>query len=205
MIYPEVQKNPYSIYSFLLVAGYLRVSAIYPQHDGNFLCDVGIPNKEIAYVYEKEVLNKTNQNGIAASISQAIFSGDANKLQLFLDKFMLESIASFDSANEGFYHGMMLGLCAVLSNRYRVRSNRESGLGRFDIMLIPQTKNIPGFIYEFKHTKDEREDLNALAEAALKQIDEKKYETELLEAGVHDIIKIGIAFRGKNAVVKRSS
>lgn len=116
---------------------------------------------------------------------------------------MLESISSFDTANEGFYHGMMLGLCAVLSNRYQVRSNRESGIGRFDIMLIPRMKNIPGFIYEFKYTKDEKADLNELADEALKQIEEKKYETELIDAGISDIVKIGIAFRGKNAVVKK--
>ncbi|MDD6071482.1 MAG: PD-(D/E)XK nuclease domain-containing protein, partial [Clostridiales bacterium] len=194
----------HSIYSFLLVAGYLCVSAIYPQYDGNYMCDVRIPNKEIAYVYEKEVLNKTNQNSIAISISQAIFSGDADKLQLLLDKFMLESISSFDSGNEGFYHGMMLGLCAVLSSRYQVRSNRESGLGRFDIMLIPRVKSMPGFVYEFKYTKDEKTDLNTLAEEALKQIDDKKYETELRKFGINDIIKIGIAFRGKSAVVKKS-
>ena len=203
VIYPEVQNNPYSIYSFLLVAGYLRVSAIYPQHDGNFMCEVGIPNKEIAYVYEKEVLNKTNQNGIAISISQAIFSGDTDRLQVLLDKFMLESISSFDTANEGFYHGMMLGLCAVLSHRYQVRSNRESGLGRFDIMLIPRVKDIPGFIYEFKYTKDEKEDLEILADEALKQIEDKKYDTEITDIGISDIVKIGIAFRGKNAVVKK--
>lgn len=82
VICPEVQTNPYSIYSLLLVAGYLRVSAIYPQHDGNFMCDVGIPNKEIAYVYEKEVLNKTNQNSIA--ISQAVFSENTDRLQMIL-------------------------------------------------------------------------------------------------------------------------
>ena len=203
VIYLEVQNNPYSIYSFLLVAGYLRVSRIYPQHDGNFMCEVGIPNKEISYVYEKEVLNKTNQNIAAISISQAIFSGDTDKLQKQLDKFMVESISSFDTANEGFYHGMMLGLCAVLSNRYRVRSNRESGLGRFDIMLIPRVKAIPAFIYEFKYTKDEKVDLNVLAEEALKQIDEKKYDAELSGFGVDNVVKIGIAFRGKNAVVKK--
>ena len=203
VIYPEVQNNPYSIYSFLLVAGYLRVSKIYPQHDGNFMCEVGIPNKEIFYVYEKEVLNKTNQNIAAISISQAIFSGDTDKLQKHLDKFMVESISSFDTANEGFYHGMMLGLCAVLSNRYKVRSNRESGLGRFDIMLIPRVKMIPAFIYEFKYTKDEKADLNALAEEALKQIDDKKYDTELSGFGVDNVVKIGIAFRGKTAVVKK--
>ena len=80
VIYPEVQNNPYSIYSFLLVAGYLKVSAAYPQNDGNFMCDVAIPNKEIAFVYEKEILNRTNQNSIAISISQAVFSGDTAKL-----------------------------------------------------------------------------------------------------------------------------
>lgn len=122
---------------------------------------------------------------------------------LLLDKFTLESISSFDTANERFYHGMMLGLCAVLSNRYQARSNRESGIGRFDIMLIPRMKNIPGFIYEFKYTKDEKADLNELADEALKQIEEKKYETELIDAGISDIVKIGIAFRGKNAVVKK--
>lgn len=122
---------------------------------------------------------------------------------LLLDKFMLESISSFDTANERFYHGMMLGLCAVLSNRYQVRSNRKSGIGRFDIMLIPRMKNIPGFIYEFKYTKDEKADLNELADEALKQIEEKKYETEHIDAGISDIVKIGIAFRGKNAVVKK--
>lgn len=203
VIYPEVHNNPYSIYSFLLVAGYLKVAAVYPQNDGNFMCDVAIPNKEIAFVYEKEVLNRTNRNNVSVSISQAIFSGDAQKLQSLLEDFMLQSISSMDGANEGFYHGMMLGLCAVLGNRYQVRSNRESGIGRFDIQLTPLVSGIPGFLFEFKHTKAEHVDLADLADSALQQIDEKRYDTELRNAGVYSIIKIGIALRGKNAVVKR--
>ena len=171
VIYPEVQNNPYSIYSFLLVAGYLKVANIYPQSDGNFMCDVAIPNKEITFVYEKEVLNRTNQNSLAISISQAIFSKDTQKLQALLEDFMVKSISSIDGANEGFYHGMMLGLCAILGNRYKIRSNRESGLGRFDIQLMPLTKGMPGFIFEFKHTKDEHTDLSALADSALQQIE----------------------------------
>lgn len=204
VIYPEVQNNPYSIYSFLLIAGYLKVAAVYPQNDGNFMCDVAIPNKEIAYVYEKEVLNRTRQNGMAISIQQAIFSGNTGKLQALLEDFMLQSISSMDGANEGFYHGMMLGLCAVLGNRYQVRSNRESGLGRFDIQLAPMVSGIPGFLFEFKHTNDPRIDLDSLADTALRQIDEKKYDTEMQSAGIHSIVKIGIAFRGKSAVVKHS-
>lgn len=203
VIYPEVQNNPYSIYSFLLVAGYLKVAAIYPQNDGNYMCDVAIPNKEILYVYEKEVLNRTNQNNVSISIHQAIFSKDTRKLQSLLEDFMLKSISTMDGANEAFYHGMMLGLCAVLGSQYKVRSNRESGLGRFDVELLPMMQGIPGFIFEFKHTKDINVDLDSLANSALKQIDDMKYDTELKDFGVKNIVKIGIAFRQKSAVVKR--
>lgn len=203
VIYPEVQNNPYSIYSFLLVAGYLKVAAIYPQNDGNYMCDVAIPNKEILYVYEKEVLNRTNQNNVSISIHQAIFSKDTRKLQSLLEDFMLKSISTMDGANEAFYHGMMLGLCAVLGSQYKVRSNRESGLGRFDVELLPMMQGIPGFIFEFKHTKDINIDLDSLANSALRQIDDMKYDTELKDFGVKNIVKIGIAFRQKSAVVKR--
>ena len=210
VIYPEVQNNPYSIYSFLLVAGYLKVAAIYPQNDGNYMCDVAIPNKEILYVYEKEVLNRTNQNNVSISIHQAIFSKDTRKLQSLLEDFMLKSISTMDGASEAFYHGMMLGLCAVLGSQYKVRSNRESGLGRFDIELLPAVKYMPGFIFEFKHTKDINVDLDSLANSALRQIDDMKYDTELRDFGTElrdfgfeDIVKIGIAFRQKSAVVKR--
>ena len=203
VIYPEVQNNPNSIYSFLLVAGYLKVAEIYPQNDGNYMCDVAIPNKEILYVYEKEVLNRTNQNNVSISIHQAIFSKDTSKLQSLLENFMLKSISTMDGASEAFYHGMMLGLCAVLGNQFKVRSNRESGLGRFDIELLPMVKGIPGFIFEFKHTKDINVDLDSLANSALKQIEDMKYDTELNDFGVEDIVKIGIAFRQKSAVVKR--
>lgn len=203
VIYPEVQSNPNSIYSFLLVAGYLKVAEIYPQNDGNYMCDVAIPNKEILYAYEKEVLNRTNQNNVSISIHQAIFSKDTSKLQSLLEDFMLKSISTMDGASEAFYHGMMLGLRAVLGSQFKVRSNRESGLGRFDIELLPMVKGIPGFIFEFKHTKDINVDLDSLANSALKQIEDMKYDTELNDFGVEDIVKIGIAFRQKSAVVKR--
>ncbi len=203
VIYPEVQSNLNSIYSFLLVAGYLKVAEIYPQNDGNYMCDVAIPNKEILYVYEKEVLNRTNQNNVSISIHQAIFSKDTSKLQSLLEDFMLKSISTMDGASEAFYHGMMLGLCAVLGSQFKVRSNRESGLGRFDIELLSMVKGIPGFIFEFKHTKDINVDLDSLANSALKQIEDMKYDTELNDFGVEDIVKIGIAFRQKSAVVKR--
>lgn len=91
---------------------HVKIRRFYPQNDGNFMCDVAIPNKEIIFVYEKEVLNRTNQNSVSVSISQAIFSGDTKKLQSLLENFMLQSISAMDGANEAFYHGMMRN-CAV--------------------------------------------------------------------------------------------
>lgn len=203
VIYPEIGRNPYIIYSFLLLSGYLKIEKLYPQFDGSIMCDVKIPNKEISYVYEKEIINRIGKNDTAISIKEAIFSKDESKLQFLLENFMLESISSFDGVNEGFYHGMMLGLCAILNGYYYIKSNRESGLGRFDILLAPKERNKSGFIFEFKYTKDDKEDLKQLASKALKQINDNKYDTELKAYGVSSIIKIAIAFRGKNAEVKR--
>lgn len=200
VIYPEVNRNPYSIYSFLLVAGYLKIEKTYPQSDGNYMCDVAIPNKEISFVYEKEILSRTGKESIAIAIQQAIFRNDTETLQELLEKFMIESISSFDGANEGFYHGMMLGLCAIVGSRYRVESNRESGLGRFDIALEPINKSIPGFIFEFKQTSDERS-LDKFAQKALKQIEEKRYDTQMKSCGTMKVVKIGVAFCGKRVKI----
>ncbi len=204
VIYPEVQKNPYSIYSFLLIAGYLKISKAYPQGTASNMYDVSIPNKEISFVYEKEVLNKHDYNSVAISIQQAIFTQDADKLQKILEAFMLESVSFYDAGNEGFYHGMLLGLCAILSSRYYVKSNGESGYGRFDIQLMPKVKSVPGFIFEFKHAKKDTDDLDALAEEALSQIDTQKYDTQMKAQSISNIIKIGIAFRGKKTSIKHA-
>ena len=167
--------------------------------------DVSIPNKEISFVYEKEVLDKGDYNSIAIAIGQAIFKKDAASLQKTLEDFMLNTISFYDAGSESFYHGMVLGLCAVLSNRYHVKPNGEAGYGRFDIQLTPKTHSVPGFIFEFKHAKTDSEDLESLADEALRQIDLKKYDVSMKERGVSDIVKIGIAFRGKKAVVRRAN
>ena len=203
VIYPEVQKDPNSIFSFLLIAGYLKVSKSYSGDAAVNIYDVSIPNKEITFVYEKEVLDKNDFNNIAISVQQAIFTQNTARLQEVLEKFMIESVSFYDAGNEGFYHGLLLGLCAILSNRYYVRSNGESGYGRFDVQLIPKIKSIPGFIFEFKHAKTDSEDLSALAREALNQIIAQKYETQMQSQGISEIVKIGIAFRGKKASVER--
>ena len=205
VIYPEVRKNPSSIYSFLLVAGYLRCTEIIPQSDGNFMCRVSIPNKEISFVYAKEIVARlTPEHGesTAAAIQQAIFERDTETLRENIESYLLETISVFDTGSEAFYQGLMIGLCAILNNRYTVRSNRESGLGRFDIQLWPMDTGIPGFIFELKASKKSSESLETLALEALQQIDGMRYEHEMRSGGVKEIIKVGIAFRGKEMSIR---
>ena len=205
VIYPEVLENPQSIYSFLLMAGYLKITEKTLMPDGNYMYKVCIPNKEIALVYAKEILGRLKTpeaESTAFAISQAIYEKNTEKLKAGIEKYLLQTISVYDTGSEAFYQGLMLGLCAILNNRYQVRSNRESGLGRFDIQLYPLTEDLPGFIFELKHTKDEKEDLDQLANDALAQIDEKKYDAEMAESGIEEIIKVGIAFHGKIVSVK---
>ena len=205
VIYPEVRKNPSSIYSFLLVAGYLRCTEIIPQSDGNFMCRVSIPNKEISFVYAKEIIARlTPEHGesTAAAIQQAIFERDTETLRENIESYLLETISVFDTGSEAFYQGLMIGLCAILNNRYTVRSNRESGLGRFDIQLWPMDTGIPGFIFELKASKKRSESLETLALEALQQIDGMRYEHEMRSGGVKEIIKVGIAFREKEMSIR---
>lgn len=205
VIYPEVIKNPQSIYSFLLMAGYLKIAETTLMPDGNYMYKVCIPNKEIALVYAKEILGRLKTpeaESTAFVISQAIYEKNTEKLKGSIERYLIQTISVYDTGSEAFYQGLMLGLCAILNNRYQVRSNRESGVGRFDIQLYPLAEDLPGFIFELKHTKNEKDDPEQLANEALAQINEKKYDTEMAESGIEEIIKVGIAFYGKTVCVK---
>ena len=165
------------------------------------MCEVALPNKEITFVYNKEILSKLEDivpQSLAISIQEAIYQNRADKLKALLNKLLIESVSSFDTAKENFYHGLVLGLCAMFSDSYYVRSNRESGIGRFDIQLMPKQQNRPGFIFELKAEKDKSSaELVQLAKTALKQIEEKKYDTEMIAQGIKTIVKYGVAFSGK--------
>ena len=113
---------------------------------------------------------------------------------------MITCISCFDGASESFYHGMMLGLAAGMSSRYYIRSNRESGEGRFDLVLEPKVHSLPGIIMEFKATKNDAS-LSASADEALKQIEDKHYDTDMKDRGIKEIVKYGIAFAGKNVEI----
>lgn len=204
VIYPQIKNNPSSIYSFLLVAGYLKVLKCTTAFNGDYMCEVGLPNKEISLVYHKEILQQLDNiipQNTAISIQEAIFSGDNIRLKKLIEKLLLQSVSSFDTAGENFYHGFMLGLCALLGE-YFVSSNKESGNGRYDIQLKPTRKGLPGILIELKAEKKCSDDqLRKLSESALQQIIDKSYDTELKVAGIDNIYKYGVAFSGKKVEI----
>ena len=205
VIYPQIKNNPSSIYSFLLMAGYLKVVKSSVSISGDFMCEVALPNKEISLVYRKEILQKLENiipQATAIAVEEAIFSGNGEKLQDIISNFLIQSVSAFDAAGENFYHGFMLGVCALFGNSY-VTSNRESGDGRYDIALSPKVSNLPGIIIELKAEKNCNEnELQELAKTALKQINDKKYDTELKLKGVKTIYKYGAVFSGKHVAVE---
>lgn len=204
VIYPEILHNPSSIYSFLLMTGYLKNDGISPQSDGNYICNVSIPNREISYVYEKEILTRwgiPETESTAARIQQAFYEQDEAKLAKCIEEYLRQTVSFFDTTDEIFYQGLVLGFIAILNNRYFVRSNRESGEGRFDIQLIPKNNSLPGILMELKVSKDENADLRKLAEDALLQIEQNRYETEMLSHGIKNIFQYGVAFRKKDVEI----
>ena len=204
VIYPQIKKNPSTIYSFLLVAGYLKIRKVLPSFNGDFICEVALPNKEISYVYHKEILQKLETMiplSITISIQEAIFSGDSEKLQVLIQRLLTETVSSFDTAGENFYHGFMLGLCALFGGCY-ITSNRESGNGRYDIQLMPKNNTLPGILIELKAEKNcSKDGLKKLSEDALKQIIDKKYDTDMLMQGIKTIYNYGVAFCGKQVEI----
>ena len=207
VIYPQIKNNPSSVYSFLLVAGYLKITKVEPSFNGDFMCEVALPNKEIAYVYNKEILQTLTDiipQSTAISIQEAIYSGNSTALQNLLQKLLLESVSNFDTAHENFYHGLVLGLCVILDNRYEITSNRESGTGRYDIALTPKIGNLPGILIELKAAKDvSAEQLRQLAQEALTQIEEKQYDTVMKARNISPVFKYGVAFSGKNVEIAK--
>ena len=155
VIYRSLAEDPANIYSLLLVAGYLKTPRKELQADGSYLCEVSIPNKEIAAVYKSEILAHLLQIGAitrttANRIAESLYANDLEKLQKAIAEYMDRSVSFYDAGAEGFYHGLVLGLIALMDNQYKIKSNRESGDGRYDISLIPREKKYPGIIMELK-------------------------------------------------------
>ena len=208
VVYRSLAEDPANIYSLLLVAGYLKTPKKKLQDDGSYLCEVCIPNKEITSIYKKEIMSYFLQTGVitrttANKIAESLYAADNEKLQNAIAEYMDRTISFYDGGAEGFYHGLMLGLIALMDNQYKIKSNRESGYGRYDVCLIPREKRYPGIILELKwKEKLDEKALQSLAEDALKQIETLRYDSEMKEDGIAEILELGIAFSGKKVSVK---
>lgn len=208
VVYRSLTEDPTNIYSLLLVAGYLKTTIKELQADGSYLCQVSIPNKEIASVYKSEILAHLMKIGAvsrttADKIAESLFLNDYVKLEKAISEYMDKTISFYDTASESFYHGMILGLISMMDNQYKIKSNRESGKGRFDIGLIPRDDKYPGMIMELKWKKNlDDDELTLLADEALCQIHSMEYDSEMKSEGVKKILKFGIAFFGKSVCVK---
>ena len=206
-VYRNLSEDPDNIFSLLLMTGYLKSGKRTLQSDGTYLSEVSIPNQEIASIYRSDILAHLLQIGAVTKatsnkIAEALYLSDRMRLQKAIGDYIDSSVSFYDSGKESFYHGLTLGLIAMMDEQYRIKSNRESGDGRFDISMFPKTDNLPGLIMELKWKKKISDSaLDSLAKEALKQIDDLRYDQEMKELGIKDICRFGIAFSGKKVKI----
>lgn len=213
IIFEQLQKKKGSIWSLLLASGYLKVeSKIFNDETGKYCYHLRITNQEVRMTFEEMIKNwfegeDTHYNDFIA----ALFANDVNAMNVYMNKISQEIFSFFDAGNrpsnetepERFYHGFVLGLMVELTKRYRITSNRESGFGRYDVMLEPLRVGDDAYIFEFKVYDSEKDgDLAGTVQNALKQIEEKKYDSLLLgKVPKEKIWHYGFAFQGKRVLI----
>ena len=204
VIYDQIGSDQSALYTMLLTTGYLTVAEDVPTSYDRYL--LRIPNEEIKRVYGMEILN-TIAEGMDRDtfdgLFDLLFTGQSEDFAYQLQKILLRFASTYDTANkESFYHGFMLGMAALfLGKDYTVESNRESGYGRFDLAIFPNDTAKAGVLMEFK-SADTEEQLPDKAKEALRQIEDKQYETEFSKRNISAVWKYGIAFCGKQICVK---
>lgn len=198
IIYKDIDYNSNHLFSFLLLTGYLKAMDVKQNEFGFTIAKLSIPNKEIRSVYRQEIMTQITKgiNPIEQiRMVNALVSGEIKTFEQLFSNLLLKTTSFHDNA-ESFYHGFMLGITTLLIDKYIVKSNRESGYGRFDLSLIPREKGKATVIMEFKKANT-LEELKYKAEEALAQIEGKMYSTDISDLGIKDIYKYGISFMGK--------
>ena len=199
--------NDDEIWQLFLYSGYLTKAKEQIEIDETLeytnIYNLKIPNKEIRKYFGNMFLNRFFGTELKTSILiKALESGDIKKFEKTLGEIMVNMLSHFDldSEMEKIYQVFMIGLVGFLMGKYEIISNNESGYGRYDLAMIPIKSNEKAYLMEFKISKTEK-GMTLKAEEALKQIDEKKYDTRLKARGIKSILKIGIAFYGKKVKV----
>lgn len=206
IIFRDIRNNPEALWSFLLLSGYLKVQSD-TLIEGIHHCDLLIPNREVAVLYRQMVLSwfETSIHGKRHRMMlEAMLQGDIGTFEDIFADFVWKTFSMFDTGGdepEKVYHAFVLGLLVSLDDTYEVKSNRESGYGRYDVMLFPKETGRPGVVIEFKKAQ-RGETLEEAAASARRQIEEKRYASELELRGVRDIVNLAIAFSGKQVKVE---
>jgi Predicted AAA-ATPase/PD-(D/E)XK nuclease superfamily len=214
-VFSELKGNQAAVWSLLLMTGYLKVVSSQETSQGT-LCQLQIPNQEIRSLYRK-IIEQWLSNGKGVEwyneFLNHLLTGNVKGFEDSLQNIMLQTTSVHDLAREpeAFYQGLMIGLTASLDKRdYEKKSNRESGYGRYDILIVPKDSNNLSIILELKSVKSQKkkENLKLLlqqeAKEALVQIDKNEYSAELKQRGINNVLKIGLAFCGKEFCVARS-
>ena len=216
IVYHQLEKSESAVWSLLLASGYLKVlhyekgdemqGTAYPEYE------LQITNNEVRQMFLRMVNDWFGETqGNYNDFVKAMLRGNSKEMNVYMNRVARDVFSYFDSgkrpsdeAPERFYHGFVLGLIVDLARDYVVTSNRESGFGRYDVMIEPKDKAKDAFILEFKvHDPEDEKDLKETVEAALKQIEEKEYVSSLIAKGIAEgnIHKYGFAFEGKKVLI----
>jgi hypothetical protein len=197
------------LWCFLLMVGYLKQTAKRMEETtGKMYYTLAIPNMEVRTIYITIIENFFSgkiENKQLEIMLKALIQGDIDVFAEIFSDYVLTAMSFFDmgAEPEKVYHAFVMGLLLWLAPDYRVNSNRESGYGRYDIMIIPVDPAKLGYIIEFKKVR-RNETLESAVESALKQIDERKYETQLVERGIKTFKKLAVVFNGKDVTIRES-
>ena len=183
------------IWELLLFSGYLTIDKKIGEDYEN-VYTLRLPNREVKEFFKQKFIDVNFGESLFRNTMEALKKSKIDNFEKYLQNIILKSTSYNDTKNEDFYHGLILGMTLYLDRDYYIASNRESGLGRYDVIIEPKNKNNRGFILEFKVAKSEKE-LEKVSEEAIEQIINKKYDTSLEERGIRNITLLGIAFFGK--------
>ena len=195
--------NDDEIWQLLLYSGYLTKAKNQEKESDSNIYNLKIPNKEIRKYFGNMFLNRFFGTEVKTNILiKALENGDIKKFEKTLGEIMINMLSHFDldKEMEKIYQVFMIGLVGFLMGKYEIISNDESGYGRYDLAMIPIKSNEKAYLMEFKISKTKK-GMEEKAQKALKQIDEKKYDTRLKARGIKNILKIGVAFYGREVKV----